>query len=120
MAEQGTQGRLADGKFTAPVLRYNGKKDQENTTNQFYAIPQSLADIIFAKLGNKSAQLRVMLVLVGTKEGFFVSENWICDRTGLTRQSYERARDELKKMGWLSHKASDHISVNFDTIYKSK
>ena len=53
-------------------------------------------DIIFSTLGNSSAQLRIMIVLIGTKPGFGISEKWILDITGLTERSYERARDSLE------------------------
>ena len=46
----------------APELKFTGQKPE----GQYYAIPQSLADIIFNELGNSSAQLRIMMVLIGT------------------------------------------------------
>ena len=36
-------------------------------------IPQRLADIIFTHLGKASAQIKIMMVLCGTKEDFFIS-----------------------------------------------
>ena len=111
--------RTYDGKFSAPVLWHVGSKEQKNDCNQSYIIPQSLGDIIFNELGNSSAQLRIMIVLCGTKPGFRISEQWICNRTGLTRQSYERARTALIERGWLSHEQHQRISVNFAAIYKN-
>lgn len=87
----------------APILCFNGSKTQGNTTNQTYQIPQKLADIIFNTLGNSSAQLRIMLVLCGTKEGFSISEKWILERTGLQHASYVSARKSLVDRGWLTH-----------------
>lgn len=85
----------------APILQHNGSK---MVGKQYYALSQSIMDIIFRELGNASAQLRIMIVLIGTKPNDFrISEKWICDRTGLTERSYIRARDELIKRGWLSH-----------------
>ena len=37
----------------APTLHHNGAK--ENGSNNFYKIPQELADIVFNELGNASA-----------------------------------------------------------------
>ena len=75
-------------------------------------------DIIFAELGNSSAQLRIMIVLIGTKPDFGVSEKWICDRTGLLPSSYKSARKQLVKRGWLTHE-DGKIIVNFKNIYAS-
>lgn len=97
----------------APTLKFNGKKQ----AGQFYQIPQELADIIFTKLGNSSAQLRIMIVLLGTKEGFKISDKWICERTGLQHPSYITARKALVKRGWLTHEPAEGITVNIAAIY---
>ncbi len=100
----------------APTLHHNGEK--ENGSNNFYKIPQELADIVFKELGNASAQLRIMLVLIGTKpESFNISDKWICDRTGLLHPSYITARKALVNRGWLTHDPAKGITVNFDVIY---
>ena len=106
-----------DTSYQAPSLHHIGLKAQDNPTGQFYMLPQALTDIIFNELGNSSAQLRIMMVLCGTKEGFFISEKWICDRTGLKRQSYERSRDELVKRGWITHNEYSTINIHYDKIY---
>lgn len=97
----------------APTLVHEGKKHDE----QFYALPQNLMDIIFTELKDKSAQLRIMIVLIGTKPGFKVSEQWILDRTGLQHASYITARKKLVEMGWLKLDAATTITVNIDAIY---
>lgn len=100
----------------APTLEFNGKKKQSGEKN-YYAIPQDLADIIFQELGNASAQLRIMLVLIGTKPGFKVSDAWICERTGLLHASYITARKALIKRGWLTLNPAKEIVINYDIIY---
>lgn len=97
----------------APVLQYDREKPQ--ATN-FYQIPQPVADKVFAELGNASAQLRIMLVLIGTKPGFAVSEKWILDRTGLQKASYITARKALIAKGWLTLVETENITVNFNVI----
>ena len=99
----------------APTLQHKGNKESGN--NNFYKIPQELADIVFKELGNASAQLRIMLVLIGTKPGFKISDAWICERTGLLHASYINARKALVSRGWLTHEPSSGITVNFDAIY---
>ena len=108
---------MSNTQFKAPSLKYNGEKIQNNPKKQTYQIPQRLCDIIFNTLGDSSAQLRIMLVLVSTKEGFFISNKWICDRTGLQQPSYNRALKELEKRGWITHFPYQTIKVNFNKIY---
>ena len=104
----------------APVLKHKGEKvisaDKEKNTMPFYYLPQDLMDELFSQLQDKSAQLRLMIVLIGTKPGFSISESWICQRTGLKRQSYERARAALVEAGYLDHKQAKYITVNLDKI----
>ena len=97
----------------APILDFSTKKNK----GQFYMIPQDLSDIIFRELGNSSAQLRVMIVLLGTKEGFAISDKWICDRASLQHSSYIRARQSLVDKGWLTLVPAKSITVNIDKIY---
>lgn len=114
-----SEKRIANGQYSAPELKFNGEKVQDNeATNQTYQIPQHLADIINKELGDSSAQIKVMYVLVGTKEGFRITEKWICDRTGLAPNSYRRARAALEKIGWITHTQYESITINFDEIYK--
>ena len=56
----------------------------------FYQIPQAIADKLNQKLGNSSAQLRLMYVLIGTKEGFGLSLEWLSQRTSLAKTNIVR------------------------------
>lgn len=100
----------------APTLEHNGEKSRVEK-EQYYQIPQALADAVFSVLGNSSAQLRIMLVLIGTKPGFHISQKWILQRTGLKERSYIEARKALVARGWLKHLECDSIIVNLDKIY---
>lgn len=102
--------------YKAPILAHNGNKQREEI-EPYYQIPQALADAIFSVLGNSSAQLRIMLVLIGTKPGFGVSQKWILQRTGLKEKSYIEARKALVARGWLTHTEYDSIIVNINKIY---
>jgi hypothetical protein len=59
-----------------------------------------------------------MIVLCGTKEDFFITTKWICDRTGLCQQSYREILKKLVARGWVSHRGYTSIRVNFDKIYE--
>lgn len=102
----------------APILKFNGNKERGEAN--FYKLPQECADIVFNVLGNASAQLRVMIVLIGTKPGFGVSQEWLLKRTGLSERTYISARKELVKRGWIKHIDGEEITVDFDKIYSDK
>lgn len=97
----------------APILKFDIPK--EKGTN-YYELPQKLMDIIFKKLGNSSAQLKIMIVLIGTKPGFAVSEQWMLERTGLSQPSYIKARKALIDIGWITLEKRETIKVNFEAI----
>lgn len=101
----------------APILSFDIPK--EKGTN-YYELPQKLMDIIFKKLGNSSAQLKIMIVLIGAKPGFGISEQWMLERTGLTTSSYSRARANLINMGWISLEKNKKITVNFKAILEAE
>ena len=66
------EGRERNEMKLAPTLEYNGVKSRVEK-EQYYQIPEALADAVFSVLGNSSAQLRIMMVLIGTKPGFHIS-----------------------------------------------
>lgn len=84
----------------APKLYHSGKKKQ----GIFYQLPQDLIDIVFNTLDGKNGnQIKLMCVLLGTQGNgsFGVSEKWICERTGMVQQTYNKARKALIDKGWL-------------------
>lgn len=84
----------------APKLYHIGRKHQGN----FYQLPQDLMDIVFSKIDGKCGnQIKLMCVLLGTQGNgtFGVSEKWICERTGMVQQTYNKARKALIDRGWL-------------------
>lgn len=99
----------------APAL-VNNKQNLKQDTSQFYGIPQEIGDKIFIKLGNSSAQIKIMIVLIGTKTGFNVTEAWITARTGLSQQSYSQARKKLIELGWLTVTNNNELVINYDKI----
>lgn len=93
----------------APKLKFNKPKSQDGIT---YMLPQETVDKIFSKIdGQKGNAIKLMVVLLGTKEGFAPSVKWLCDRTGMQRNSYYRARDYLIELG-LIKVDDDKIIVN--------
>ena len=70
-------------------------------------------------LGAKDfAMYKVMMFLSGNApEKFRVSEKTIMDRCKISESGYKHARQKLVEMGWITHKPSQYIQVNFDKIY---
>lgn len=101
----------------APEVLYNGEKQRED--NKWTCMyPVELQRIIFNSIDYRSsAELRVMLALIGCAEGFRVSEKWIEEHTGVSHSSYIRARQNLEKRGWITHTKEESIEINFDAIY---
>lgn len=101
----------------APAVVYNGEKQHED--NKWTCMyPVELQKIIFNSIDYRSsAELRVMLALVGCAEGFKISEKWIEEHTGVSHSSYIRARQNLEKRGWITHTKEESIEINFDAIY---
>lgn len=101
----------------APILRFDIPKEK---TGNYYELPQKLIDEVFKKLGNSSAQLKIMIVLIGTKPGFAISEQWILNRTGLSHTSYINARKSLAELGWITLDKNKSLTVNFQAIADTK
>lgn len=97
----------------APKLQFSSPI---KNTKQYYHLPQDIMDTLFRTLGTSPAQLRIMIVLLGTKEGFLVSEKWICERTGLNHSSYIKARKGLIDKGYIELDPSKSITVNLSKI----
>ena len=86
---------------TAPKLYHEGKK----VDGWFYWLPQKQMDVLFEMLdGKKGNMIKLMIILMGTfgDGSFGISEKWICNRTGMTKQNYHRSMKELAKMGLVS------------------
>lgn len=92
----------------APKIKFNKSKPKGLT----YVLPQKTMDEIFSKIDGKNGNaLKLIVVLLGTKEGFRPSTKWLCDRTGMKKTAYYRARDYLTELGILDV-YGDTIKIN--------
>lgn len=77
------------------ALRLNYNK---RLGDKYYTLPQKDVDKIYHLLdGNNGNAIKLITVLLGSKSGFAPSVKWICDRTGMSKSSYYRARDYLQE-----------------------
>lgn len=102
----------------APILHHGYSKQKViiDTKSNFYQVPQSLADIIFEQFPRDISVVKLMIVLIGTKEGFGLSKKWVMDRTKMTEKTYYQARQKLIDAGWLELSENNILTINYDTI----
>lgn len=101
----------------ASVLFADSDKNEYLDKTGFYHLPQSIMKKLNNKLGNSSAQLRIMIVLIGTKPGFHPSAAWLRDQTGVSRTSCYDSINALIERGFLSRsKDGEQLIINYKKI----
>ena len=113
---------------SAPVLKwmgqpFNGKGTYSETNTEgyyFYQSAQELTTYILSILSGKHGNLlKLMWILLGTQEGFGLSEKFITDRTGMTQQRYSEARRMLHEVGWIIYSKERHtITLRYQTLWE--
>lgn len=102
----------------APVLKHNGEKFQSPHGWGRAIRTHELEAAIFRCLGPKDyAMAKIMLFLTGNADGFRVSEKTIMERCNISETGYKKARKKLAEMGWIFHKPSEYIQVNFNKVF---
>ena len=83
-------------------------------------LPQELMDAVMAGIkGNCLNQLKLMILLLGTKEGFRVSEQYVLEHLKISEQAYLKARRALVEKGWLQLEKNPHtLVVNLDKVWE--
>ncbi len=104
----------------APILCFSEPKDSRCGSDNFYMLPQELMTAVMAGItGNCLNQLKLMVLLLGTKEGFSLSEEFVLQRLRITQQAYLKARKALIEKGWLILEKKPHrLIVNMDKIWE--
>ena len=101
----------------APKLKFDSDKEDYYDVVGFYQLPQRVMDKINLKLKDSSAQIRVMTVLIGTKENFGVSANWLSARTSISRSNLYDTINKLIEKGFLSRDEKEGtLIVNYKKI----
>ena len=110
------------GNFrAAPILKFSEDKEDRCGSSNFYKLPQELMDAVMAGLsGNCLNQLKLMVLLIGTKEGFRLSEDYVLQHLHISEQSYLRARKALEEKGWITLKRDSPrtLTLNIDVIWE--
>ena len=107
----------------APELKAVGQKQRDSKKWGKAIRTHELESAIMCGLGDRDfAAMKIMLFLTGNaaNEGFRVAEKTIMERCNISESAYKNARKKLVSMGWISHEAGKHITVNYDAIYGGK
>lgn len=107
----------------APELKAVGQKQRDSKKWGKAIRTHELETAIMCGLGDRDfAAMKVMLFLTGNaaNEGFRVAEKTIMERCNISESAYKNARKKLVSMGWISHEAGKHITVNYDAVYGGK
>ena len=108
-------------QYSAAKLKAVGtKEDIKNPTGQKYIIPQGLADIVFGdKKLTPSAKI-LFMVLNGTKQDvdFELHQQWLLDRTGLSKKGLTDARAKLVECGYIEFEERKFLTIRYDNIAK--
>lgn len=101
----------------APTLKFNGDK---KVSKDFYKLPYNIITPLFNELSGKEGNLlKLMIVLLGTQQGFKITQNWVLERTGMSKDAYYRARKKLEELGYITYNEEKNtITVNIDYIKK--
>ena len=106
----------------APRLVFNGDKLNHKKDEYFYQIPIRLFTYLMSKIdGNNGNAIKLLCVLIGSSNGFNISEQMIMKRTGMSQSAYIRARKHLVDLGIINHineKGNHAIMINFDNLWK--
>lgn len=105
---------------TAPRLYFSEPKDDRCGSDNFYMLPQELMTAVMSGItGNCLNQLKLMILLLGTKEGFALSEDFVLKKLRITQQAYLKARKALVEKHWISIQKKPHqIIVHIDQIWE--
>lgn len=105
----------------APTLLHKGVKNRNSIKygNGKAIRSTALETAIFNGIEGKcGAQLKLILFLTGNADDgtFAVAEKTVCERCGMTKETYKKARKALADKGWIEHK-DGKIIVMYDAIY---
>ena len=108
-------------QYSAAKLKAVGTKDDiNNPTGQSYIIPQGLADIVFGDKNLTPSAKILFMVLNGTKQdvNFELHQQWLLDRTGLSRKGLIDARAKLVECGYIEFEERKFLTIRYDNIAK--
>lgn len=109
-------------KFLGDKWDYKGTKRNDNPDGYLFGQQANLIRRYICNHlnGQKGNLIKLMWVLLSTDEGFGLSQEWILKETGMAKNKYYAARDELIKMNWLGYEEQDNINylyINYSFLW---
>lgn len=100
----------------APQLLLEGEKWIEENESRI-----SIADRLLVAVGSRkdltAYDKLLLLVLLGQSySGFYPSEKWILDRTGMDKKTYHRCRQHLIESGIMEFEEYKYMKIFIDNI----
>lgn len=93
-------------------------KDKPNKNGNFMKIGMEVFKNINEKIDARHAVARSLLILlIGTADGFGLSQKFVLDNLGCSEKRYYTARQYLESLGLITiNKADNTIKVNYDVL----
>lgn len=114
----------------APILAHVGNKwnnrgtyDENTRPNGYYfgQCPNIIRRYIMNELdGNNGNLLKVMWLLIDTKEGWGLSKEWVSRELGMAPEKYYTIRKKLINMNWLIYEMKDnkpYLAINYEYLW---
>lgn len=114
---------------SAPKLAFIGDKwnnkgtYKDSNPNGYYfgQQPSIIRKYIMNHLdGRRGNLIKLIWYLLSTDEGFGLAQATVLEETGIPKQKYYQARDELINMKWLIYEEKDHqfyLAINYDFLW---
>ena len=93
---------MSDNYRQAPELRFTREKLKNSKSPSYFGWEPELWKIVNKELSGKEGNcIKLINILLGTAEGFKVSQKWICEMAGLSKDGYYKARKKLEEKEML-------------------
>ncbi len=104
----------------APELRFTRAKKSGKGPSYFGWEPELWKYINKELSGREGNCIKLINVLLGTAEGFKVSQKWICEMAGLSKDGYYKARKKLEEKGMLIYdEGANTITIDTKGMLKA-
>lgn len=99
----------------APELRFTRAKKKNNSGPSYFGWEPELWKYVNKELSGREGNcIKLINILLGTAEGFRVSQKWICEMAGLSKDGYYKARKKLEEKKILIYDESAN-TITIDT-----
>lgn len=99
----------------APELRFTRGKLKNSKSPSYFGWEPEIWKAVNKELSGKEGNcIKLINILLGTAEGFKVSQKWICEMAGLSKDGYYKARKKLEEKKMLIYDETAN-TITIDT-----